>query len=194
VEITKACVTIKSVVNGTDQYGTQLFNIVIVLHSLVAVVINNAVSVSWPDGGEGEFATLRFVASWIIGSLGHPRARERERQYTVAKVTSTSPTLDCYKGLIFWGDSRGVRGWEVSPCNIQLLVFQKPVAGEQSPTSFHLNPLYPGHATRSTQLTTGPSPWLRQFPPSIPTLAGYQPVMLHLVLLMFIAAFKEPLY
>ena len=69
--------------------------------------------------------------------------------------------------------------------------FQKPVAGEQSPTSFHLNPLYPGHATRSTQLTTGLSPWLPQFPPSISTLAGYQPVMFHLVLLVLIAALKN---
>jgi hypothetical protein len=70
--------------------------------------------------------------------------------------------------------------------------FQKLVAGEQSPTSFHLNPLYPGHATRSTQLTTGRSPWLPQFPPSISTLAGYQPVMLHLVLVVLIAILKNP--
>lgn len=71
--------------------------------------------------------------------------------------------------------------------------FQKPVAGEQNPTSFHLNPLYPGHATRSTQLTTGPSPWLPRSPPSISTLAGYQPVMLHLALLVLIAALKNHL-
>jgi hypothetical protein len=59
--------------------------------------------------------------------------------------------------------------------------FQKPVAGEHSPTPFLLNPLYPGHATRSTQLTTGLSPWLPQFPPSISSFAGYQPVLLYLV-------------
>jgi hypothetical protein len=59
--------------------------------------------------------------------------------------------------------------------------FEKPVAGEPSPTPCHLNPLYPGHATRSTQLTTGPSPWLPQFPPSISSFAGYQRVLLHLV-------------
>lgn len=39
-------VTIKRVVNGADQYGTQLFNIVIGAHSMSVIVINNAVSVS----------------------------------------------------------------------------------------------------------------------------------------------------
>jgi len=50
VEITKAYRTIKRVVNGADQYGTLLFNIVIGLHSMSVIVINNTVSVSWPEG------------------------------------------------------------------------------------------------------------------------------------------------
>ena len=50
MEITKAYVTIKRVANGADQYGTQLFNIVIGLHSMSVIVINNAGPVSWPDG------------------------------------------------------------------------------------------------------------------------------------------------
>ena len=125
------------------------------------------------------------LGNWFV----RPPSGERERQYTVAKVTSTSPTLDCDKGLIFWGmlEGKGMRG---EPMQHSAPGFQKPVAGEQSPTSFHLNPLYPGHATRSTQLTTGPSPWLPH-PPSISTLAGYQPVMLHLALLVLTAALKN---
>jgi hypothetical protein len=36
----------KRVVNGADQYGTQLVNIVIGPHCVSVIVINNAVSVS----------------------------------------------------------------------------------------------------------------------------------------------------
>lgn len=62
-------------------------------------------------GVKGEFATLCFVVSWIIGSLGHPRARERERE-TVHSSKShlhiTNPGL--LQRVDILGDARGWRG------------------------------------------------------------------------------------
>lgn len=132
--------------------------------------------------------TFCFVASWIIGSLGCPRVRQRQR--TVAKVAATPPPYNprhtTNPGLLQRVDILGVPGgcqkgetWE--PMQHSAPGFEKPAAGDPSPTPCHLNPLYPGHATRSTLLTTGPSPWLPQFPPSISSFAGYQRGLLRLV-------------